>query len=140
MPFTPFEMKDANNNTIQAGFYYIIRYKPHFSAESDWENIFGYYQFLNRSLEAETVYRINMTTYYDGRIEVPSWSRIIPANAELDFQVQALIGGPNDAWDFTGQKSDWSNTQTITFDANAQAVTPDVSSPSESHNPTPTKS
>lgn len=144
VPFTPFEIKDANNNTIQAGFFYNIRNKPHFSPESDWENDFGYDQYLNRSSGAETVYRINMTTYYDGRIEVPSWSRIIPANAELDFQVQALIGGPNDVWEFIGQKSDWSNTQTITVDESTPTVSPDTatSHPSQilSENQTPTAS
>ncbi len=113
VPFTPFQIKAVNNLTYEAGFYYNIRFKPHFSPESGWENDFGYDQYLNRSSGAETVYRLNMTILYDGRIEVPSWSRLIPDNAQLDFQVQALIGGPNDAWTFTGEKSDWSSTQTM---------------------------
>lgn len=54
-----------------------------------------------------------------------------PPNAQVDFQVETMIGyvhrimNPNaaDQWDlyphvFTGETSDWSNTQTITMLAN----------------------
>jgi hypothetical protein len=61
-----------------------------------------------------------------------------PVGSQVDFQVQALIGHIDYAGDgfysFTGQKSDWSNTQTITI---GESQTP---TPSPAATPTPTTS
>jgi hypothetical protein len=60
-----------------------------------------------------------------------------PVGSQVDFQVQALIGHIDYLGDgfysYTGQKSDWSNTQTITV-GESQTPTP---SPTTSPTPTP---
>ncbi|MGD6851478.1 MAG: hypothetical protein ACQCN6_05385 [Candidatus Bathyarchaeia archaeon] len=126
VPFTPFQIKDTHNNTIEAGFFYNIRDKPHFSPEESWYN--GN-QYLIRSSGEYTIYRVNLTQHYDGSYEVPQWSRYVPADAQLDFQVQALIGGPDDPWAFVGQKSDWSNTQTINIQTDSTLPSPSQTVP-----------
>jgi hypothetical protein len=119
--FTPFQMKGDNNQTYTAEFLYNIHWKPHYSPESDWESPF-YDYYLPRSSTTETIYEINMINNPDGTIEVSSWSRNIPDNATLDFQVQAMIGAPNNAWIFTGKVSNWSNTQTINIGTEATST------------------
>ena len=61
-----------------------------------------------------------------------------PVGSQVDFQVQALIGHIDYAGDgfysFTGQKSDWSNTQTITI---GESQTP--TSPPATPTPTPSQ-
>jgi hypothetical protein len=67
----------------------------------------------------------------------PPWVRDIPLGGQIDFQVQAIAGyvtrvygTPTPPWTesyrdvFTGEKSGWSNTQTITVDANGSTSTP----------------
>lgn len=124
----PFTAKQLDyNSTYDTEFLYNIRWKPHFASEKDWLTLFGpYYQYLARSSATETVYKINMTRLSDGSFDVPEWSRYIPANAQLDFQVQAMIGGPNNAWSFLGQKSDWSQAQTITIGQSTPTKTPNT--------------
>ncbi|MBT0159744.1 hypothetical protein G4O51_07145 [Candidatus Bathyarchaeota archaeon A05DMB-2] len=63
----------------------------------------------------------------------------LPSNAQLDFQVKAMIGYVSRtvefaSWHFTGEESDWSNAQTITIDSNPSSV-PSSASP-DSQNPT----
>jgi hypothetical protein len=66
--------------------------------------------------------------------------------AQVDFQVKALIGyvirypvPGTSGWDFIGEESDWSNTQTITVGDSSSTVTPSSSLPS-SPIPTPAPS
>lgn len=75
-----------------------------------------------------------------------------PPNSQIDFQVQALIGsvhrisnitGGNQPpfemfpWVFDGQKSNWSNTKTVTIPASSSSVTP-TSSPTFTLTPSST--
>jgi LPXTG-motif cell wall-anchored protein len=130
-PFASSHLQGEDNKTCNTGFFYNIRWKPHFAPEKDWLSLFGYDQYLPRSSAAETIYPINMSLTWDGRIEVPAWSLYMPAHSQLDFQVQAIIGGPNNAWSFSGETSDWSSTQILSIGDNSPTPT---TSPSEATN------
>jgi hypothetical protein len=121
------QVRDVNV-TNQAGILYNIRWKPHYALEKEWLTLFGHEEYLPQIIATETLHNINMTVLNDGRLDVPAWSQYIPNDAQLDFQVQAMVGGPNNAWTFLGQKSDWSNTQTITIGVtpNSASPTPDI--------------
>jgi len=77
----------------------------------------------------------------------------LPSNAQIDFQVEAIVGHDSQAWyvqhplypEYGGfyepaiaydTDSGWSNTQTITIDANASTTTPNAS-PSQNSTSTP---
>ena len=124
-PFTTYV--DSNNNTI--GLYYNFRYKGHFG--SDW----GYFPFS----ESGQSWRYHSAFFVF--IDVPpdnfssasnsEYTEILlslpflfgygnpPMNTEVDFQVQSLIGHIDYEGDgyyrFTGERSDWSNTQILTI-------------------------
>jgi hypothetical protein len=118
---------DSGNNSI--GLYYNFRYKGHFG--SDW----GCFPFS----EGGQSWRYHATFFVF--IEVPpdefssasnsEYTDIVlrlpflfgygkpPMNTQVDFQVQALIGHIDYEGDgyyrFTGERSAWSSTQTITI-------------------------
>jgi len=140
-PFTTYV--DSGNNTI--GLYYNFRYKGHFG--SDW----GYFPFsesgqswryhatfivfidvppdkfssASNSEYTETLLRLPFLFGYGNP----------PMNTQVDFQVQALIGHIDYEGDgyyrFTGERSDWSNTQTIAIGGSTPTATPSPS-PSQS--------
>jgi len=113
-----------NGNPI--GLYYYVRFKGHF--QEYWYQLYDPPKYLsanyleNSSLVAEyteTLVPLGKTTLLGE----------IPVGGRVDFQVQALIGYYTysrepwyfmDTYDvkFTGQSSDWSNTQTIIIGAN----------------------
>lgn len=69
-----------------------------------------------------------------------------PADAQVDFQVQAMIGYfhrgylPLSGDEFVGKTSEWSNTQTLTIEKTAPTQPPALTGlPSQSLEPTPTK-
>jgi hypothetical protein len=77
-----------------------------------------------------------------GLLGPPVGSQEIPDGVEVDFQAQALIGyfDRNDYgyYIFTGESSDWSNTQTLTI-GEGQTSTPSPSTtPPPSSSPAPT--
>ena len=77
-----------------------------------------------------------------GLLGPPVGSQEIPDGVEVDFQAQALIGyfNRNDYgyYIFTGESSDWSNTQTLTI-GEGQTSTPSPSTtPPPSSSPAPT--
>ncbi len=104
-PFTPFI--DENNHYIL--LYYNISYKGNFG--DDW-NYFSY--------DSTTKYFLKQSNSTYTTISFTQ----IPTEGEIDFRVQALIGYYTEIehpfmdvylYNFTGQISDWSNTQTVTI-------------------------
>ena len=123
-PFIPYT--DSFGNSVN--LYYNISLKEHY------ENNWTYYphntyqvDYLQASGSNYTVVSFNLTaSFRDGYFGLSGLSGGIPAGGEVDFQVQALTGYytysreplyPMDVYDvkFTGQSSDWSNTQTVTI-------------------------
>jgi hypothetical protein len=136
-PFSSYQMADGNWSRL----YYNLRFKGHFYA-GDWT----YYPlspesgYINASLSDYTV------------ISLPKWllSGNLPAGSQLDFQAQALIGYDEAKYakgaenhiifvgnNFTGEASNWSNTQTLTIPTSTSSPT---SSPSVSPSPSPSLS
>jgi hypothetical protein len=141
-PFAPYN--DSNGNYI--GLYYNIRFKGHYG--TDWT----YDPFKPDGVSSKSYGGYDMTylvpytasnseyttiTYFLGKSGIPNYG-------EVDFEVQAQIGNiqqnGNDFmrrvygvnYIFTGESSDWSNTQTITL---GESQTP---TPSPATTPTPT--
>lgn len=133
-PFTPY--KDANGNSI--GLYYCIRMKGHFGDSWTYPN-FGYY-YVEGDEEANYVgantgsdYTI-ITYGLIGNNGTKDYLNLdISARGQADFQVRAFIGyytrtttmtylGESHRDVFTGETSDWSNTQTITIDTQNPTV------------------
>lgn len=111
-PFVPY-YDDSRGWNI--GFDYNIRMKGHFSEE---------WSYLYRASDgfppqwSDSDYTV--ITYTDGVFGTQMID--LPPNAQVDFQVEAMIGythrvvdGGFAPWRFTGEKSGWSSTQTITI-------------------------
>ncbi len=112
-------------------FHYDIQYRGHFGTDNGWwsafETRYGYLQPVSSS--EETIYKVVATLSGDYADMYP-WSRGVPVDATIDFQVSAFTGGytgtPLTIWEFNGQTSGWSQTQTITlnFDEAAPKYVP----------------
>ncbi len=122
-PFTPY--KDSSGNLF--GLYYDVRSKGHFS--DGWGE--GVIISIDKDNASYTV-TTHSANYY-------------PANAQIDFQVKAMIGYFKDtgfpseyhmAPVFQGESSDWSATQTITV-TNSSSTTSDTSPVPSSITPNP---
>jgi hypothetical protein len=142
-PFTPY-VDTATNKGIS--LFYQVRTKGHFS--QDW-SIVEYWikeapAYNPRNPYPEQDYTSEHTILKYGSLA----GQNIPSKGQLDIQVQALIGyvtihgDPNHSIDlyyqfasfeFTGETSGWSNTQTITI---SEGQTP-TSSPATTPTPTP---
>jgi hypothetical protein len=106
---------DAEGNHIN--LYYNVRVKGHF--EENWTELFtnsGEYPSLGSYPEQD----------YKSHCTVFSIPEAYPSNAQVDFQVEALAGyftkvylgnTPEYRNIFTGESSDWSDTQTLTIPA-----------------------
>jgi len=117
-------------------FYYNIRIKGHYS--EDWTELYrasdGY-----PHQDSESEYTVRTYTLGENTDTILGTKMIeFPPGAQVDFQVEAMIGYVHrDAtsfmapWVFTGEKSGWSETQTLTIPTS----TP---SPTSSPSPTPT--
>jgi hypothetical protein len=127
-PFTPYNDSSGNNN----GLYYNFRYKGH--SGTQW----SYYPF---GLNERTVMSYNGQSWGSGDLspEYPASSadktvisialqildiRDAPDGSPIDCQVQAMEGHidvevtgliAGDYYNFIGQSSGWSNTQTVTI-------------------------
>jgi hypothetical protein len=147
-PFTSYNDSSGNYITL----YYNFRYKGHYGDEWSYypfagvqtTHSYGPYgggPFLDypASNSDYTVTSINLDvlTSFPGGPQIPDGSQV-------DFQVQAQIGHidpipsgllAGDFYNFTGESSDWSNTQTITVSNGSTSTS--ISS-STSANPTPT--
>jgi len=129
-PFTPYTDMDGKSINL----YYNVRVKGHF--EENWTELFsasGEYPSAGSYPKQD----------YGSQYTIVFYPRIVPSNGQMDFQVEALVGyytqvylGNTPAYYdvFTGETSDWSNTQTITI-GESQTPTP---SPAITPTPTPT--
>jgi len=138
-PFTSFWIQEnplAANWTVN--FFYNIRMKGHFS--EDWIELYNPSDgYVHQDSESE--YTVRTYTWGGGDADSILGTKMIriPVGAEVDFQVEAMIGYVHrDAstfwapWVFEGEKSGWSGTQTITI--------LDNQTPTPSLEPTPTPS
>jgi hypothetical protein len=150
-PFTSTQMADGNWSRL----YYNIRFKGHFYV-GDWSyypvhpNSVGDGGYITASNSDYTIISLPKYLSLEGQ----------PNGSQIDFQVQALIGYDEAIYRiagntgelalfgmyFTGEASNWSNTQTITLGDSSSTTTysssPLPSSPtsttSSSQNPTVT--
>jgi hypothetical protein len=147
-PFTPVLVQEGTS-TWTANFYYNVRVKGNYS--ENWINLYSPavvpltpsnsdYTVLSFPLtlsptQPEQGYSLESydttTNSYSPRLSG------LPSNAQIDFQVEAMIGYVSRtvefaSWHFTGEESGWSNTQTITI---SESQTP---TPSPATTPTPT--
>ncbi len=129
-PFTPY----ANANGIEISFYYNIQIKDHNEADN-WTDLYN----------PEAGYAPQSDSDYT-TISIPvnigqTYGIQIPVNTQTDIQVQAMIGYTTSSlppynpftYQFVGETSSWSPTQTVTITA-----TPLSSTPTPSSSPTPT--
>ena len=135
-PFTAYNDTNGNWTTL----YYLFRFKGAYG--SYWSNypetghsygrFTGLFPDTSASNSDYTVIMINLlalTSY-------PSGTPEIPTGATIDFQVQAMMGYiviehtgmlAGDFYGFTGERSDWSNTQTITIGESTSLSSPSSS-------------
>jgi hypothetical protein len=159
-PFTPYY--DSNGNYVD--LYYNFRYKGHFGDTWSYYPFTGAYLsnpnefeqtthsygsgggpfiYYSASDSATTTISIplSLLTPFPGGPEIPYGSQV-------DFELQAQVGQINVLptgmlagvyYNFTGQASDWSNTQTIAINdtsGSTQIITSQTSSPTISSTPT----
>ncbi|MDI9577867.1 MAG: hypothetical protein QM398_07025 [Thermoproteota archaeon] len=135
-PVTPHT--DAEGHMIN--LYYNVRVKGHF--EDPWRELYSIDELMREERGAHKQGPVQSSFEYT----VISCSADYPDDGEVDFQVQALagyytewwpaLGGPV-KWYFTGQTSDWSNTQTIRMSDGTVSVS---TSPNPTESPTATPS
>jgi hypothetical protein len=140
-PFTAISVNEGSSSWL-VDFYYNVRVKGHYAddwialyppadiplkpSNSDYTTV-SFLITQGYSLEAYNA----ITDSYDARLNG------LPANAQIDFQVEAMIGYVSRttefaSWHFSGEESGWSNTQTITI--------PESQTPTPSPAATPTSS
>jgi hypothetical protein len=137
-PFTPFSVTEGSADWT-VGFFYNIRWKGQF--EQEWHEIYSpTIGLLGRDEGSETVYS-NQGKYSstDG-LKMTSQGMYItfPPQAKIDFQVEAMIGytarvveGDMAPWYFFGEKSGWSNTQTIAIESEATEMLSPATTPTQ---------
>jgi hypothetical protein len=117
-PFTRYYSPNPPDGAISGniGFYYNVRYKGHFG--NDWIEIYGYHNVDFPSQNYSSEYT-NFTIY---------WQEF-PEGAQIDYQVKAMIGF--EGYTYTapwgkpiiiGEESEWSNTLTLFFTKNQNAI------------------
>ena len=141
-PFTSYTDSSGNNISL----YFNFRFKGHFGNE--WrhypfsDNGQGTHRYSSLFYTSDQSPKLSASNfeYTDIFLGLPFLFGVNnpPIGSQVDFQVQALIGHIDYAGDgfynFIGQTSDWSNTQTLTI---GESQTP-TSSPETT--PTPTAS
>ena len=141
-PFVPYYDADSG---WDISFYYNIRIKGFYS--EDWIGL--YYASDGYPTQSDSEYTvISLGTLGGTGLSLVTNARMIdvPSGGQLDFQVEAMIGyvsrvyNPNATsqltmfpWQFTGEKSGWSETQTLTIEA---SQTPSIE-PTPTLEPTP---
>jgi hypothetical protein len=121
-PFTGYEL----DNGRYCYLFYNISYKG--SYEKDWK----YYSY-NRNTEwffSQSLSEYTVISFYG-----------IPTKGSMDFRVQAQIGYyteyrmPWTAYNFTGETSGWSETQTITIEESQMPTPPPSTTPTPTLSP-----
>jgi len=140
-PFTPYQIRDSNGNEWTVNFFYNIRVKGHFGQY--WTEVF--HPSDGFPIQSDSEYTVISFSSTGGEDFYATSTSVVhaPTGGQVDFQVEAMIGYvhreisipvPGTGWLFTGETSGWSNTQTITIDANPSTVPSSASS--DSQNPT----
>jgi hypothetical protein len=146
-PFIPY-----NEGGWLISFYYNVRVKGHYA--ENWISLYSPAVVpLNPSNSDYTVLSFPLTlspTQPDQGYSLESYDsntdsyspRLtgLPSNAQIDFQVEAMIGYVSRteefaSWHFTGEASGWSDTHTLTI---GEIQTP-TSSPATTSTPTPSQ-
>jgi hypothetical protein len=140
----------STNKTI--GLFYQVRTKGHFSPNWDIVEYWIKGGYNPRSPYREQDYGSQYTVLRFG-----DTGHDIPSEGQMDFQVQALLGyvvihgDPNHSIDlynlfasfsFTGETSDWSTTQTMTFSSSGWSSTSSSSpteTPDQTNEPVPSQ-
>jgi hypothetical protein len=115
-PFIPTNIYGWNTS-----FYYNVRIKGHYA--DDWIALYP---------PADNPLKPSNSDY-----TTLSLTQSYPSNAQIDFQVEAMIGYVSHttefaSWYFTGEESGWSNTQTITIGESQTPTSPPANSPTPS--------
>ena len=113
------------------GFYYNIRIKGHY--EENWTDLYNAEEgYAPPSNSEYTMISLSANNY--------------PSGGQVDLQVQAMIGYPTGAlppydpftYQFVGETSSWSPTQTVTIPVTSLSPAPTPSTSTLSPTPTPT--
>jgi hypothetical protein len=120
-PFTAISVNEGSSSWL-VDFYYNVRVKGHYA--DDWIALYP---------PADNPLKPSNSDY-----TTLSLTQSYPSNAQIDFQVEAMIGYVSRttefaSWYFTGEESGWSNTQTITIGESQTPTSPPANSPT----PTP---
>ena len=112
--------------------FFYTTYYPNGITTRSWKNS-ALLQYFTSSSSNSTVISINLSDLTDPVID----DQPFPNGSQVDFQVQAKIGyitaqsSPNlgvelggNQYSFTGESSDWSNTQTLTINYSSNSTTP----------------
>jgi hypothetical protein len=125
-PFTPFTVQWQSGDQHYSKtvyLHYLVRWKGHF--EHDWHQPYypleNYYMISPENAQLKNQYTLFT---YKADYSTAGWNGMgptMPQNAQIDFQVKARIGyikyisSSMAGLAFTGEESNWSNTQTITL-------------------------
>jgi hypothetical protein len=158
-PFTPFT--DSSGNYI--GLYYNFRFKGHYGDEWTYYPFYVFHNLKTNQSQVQTThsygpytgepfihYSASNSDYTVLSIELTTLTNYptgtqIPNGSLVDFQVQAQIGHIDDIpsgmlagdfYNFTGESSDWNNTQTISINYNSNSTASTSPSPNPSPSPT----
>lgn len=142
-PFVPYYDEESEWNIA---FFYNIRMKGSYS--EDWIELYrpsdGYPH------QSETEYTvISLGTLGGAGLALRTSAKMIdvPSGGKVDFQVEAMIGYvhrggviilPGSGWTFTGEKSGWSSTQTLTIPVSSAPSASPTSPALEQTEPTAT--
>jgi hypothetical protein len=136
-PFTPYTETGGQN----IDFYYNIRIKGHFTG--DWIELYNPSDGFPPQSSGSEYTEFSYIWGGDANTMMGSKSISLPAGAQVDFQVEAMVGytsrsgePPWFPWTFYGETSGWSSTQTLTI---VEFPTPSPE-PTPSSEPTPTDS
>lgn len=123
-PFVPYYDEESEWNI---SFYYNIRMKGSYS--EDWIELYRPSDGYPHQSDIEYTV-ISLGTLGGTGLALKTSAKMIdvPSGGQVDFQVEAMIGYvhrsgvtaiPGSGWTFTGEKSGWSSTQTITIPASS---------------------
>jgi len=146
-PFVPYYDADSGWNI---SFYYNIRIKGYYS--EDWIELYRPSDGYPTQSDSEYTV-ISLGTLGGTGLSLVTNARMIdvPSGGEVDFQVEAMIGyvsrvyNPNATsqltmfpWQFTGEKSGWSDTQTLAIEEFQTPSPEPTATPEPTFTPEPT--
>jgi hypothetical protein len=114
-PFEPYTDSDGR----KIDFYYNIRLKGH--NKENWTEVYNAGEMPTQSNSAYTIIEYNSEGNYTFILGPTSNSLEVTPNGQVDFQVEAMIGHTYEesaglrSWAFVGERSGWSEAQTITI-------------------------